>query len=112
MINEPRMSDALIQKIIASQTKAVFEDAPDGVRILLENMPVTELITPKKGENAILPPNEKWKTRLQEYLLELRARGSDMVDPSVTEPKGNETVLQYAKRIMPIVTKAEAIKES
>jgi len=106
--NETEMSDILKEKIIEGQLKGLFENAPEGLKTTMEKMPALTVLS---AENNPEDPNETWKTRLREYIIKLKWQGKTVFENTgVTDPKEDEMVIDYIKRIYPAIVRAE-IKE-
>lgn len=103
------ISNTLAQKIIQNQVAEVFSGAPYGVRTALEKIPAKELLHMEDPEKVGGPGNVSWKKRLSEYLLSLKNSAQPILGP-IGEPGETETSIDYAKRIVPIITKNDALK--
>jgi hypothetical protein len=108
----PSMSETLVEKIIEGQMRGVFENAPPLLQKELEKMTVRDIIaiSDKKTPGDTIE-NEVWKKRLREYLIKLRTQAiSVLPDVSMATPTEGELVLDYVKRIYPILLKAQVTK--
>lgn len=92
--------------------RGVFENAPPLLQKELEKMTVRDIIaiSDKKTPGDTIE-NEVWKKRLREYLIKLRTQAiSVLPDVSMATPTEGELVLDYVKRIYPILLKAQVTK--
>ena len=102
---ETEMGDILKTKIIEGQMRSVFENAPTGVQTTMEKMPAKDLLSPG---GSFYDPGDVWKTRLREYIVKLKWQAKTVFNNvDSTDPKEEETVLEYIKRIYPAVVRAE-----
>jgi hypothetical protein len=89
--------------------KSVFENAPDGVKTLMEKMPAKSIFLPNSFSDE---QNNVWKNRLRDYIVKIRWESKAVLgNTSVTDPKEDETVLDYIRRIYPSVVRAEINEE-
>jgi hypothetical protein len=106
------MSETLVEKIIEGQMRGVFENAPPLLQKELEKVSVREILAPTKENSAGSIENEVWKKRLREYLTKLQGQAlSVFSDASAASPTEGEFVLDYVKRIYPILLKAQVMKQ-
>lgn len=109
----PNMSETLVEKIIEGQMRGVFENAPPLLQKELEKTTVREIMSAagEKGGGGNIE-NEVWKKRLREYLTKLHEQAvSVFPDISVANPTEGELVLDYVKRVYPILLKAQVMKQ-
>lgn len=104
----PTMSETLVGKIIEGQMRGVFENAPPLLQKNFEKTLVYEILTLEGQKNTGESiENEVWKKRLREYLLNLQGRAvSAFPDPSMAQPTENELVLDYVKRVYPVLLRS------
>jgi hypothetical protein len=92
--------------------RGVFENAPPLLQKELEKTAVREILI--FADNAISKDNienEVWKKRLREYLVKLHEQAMSLfVDKSAADPTEGELVLDYVKRVYPIVLKAQVMQ--
>lgn len=109
----PNMSETLVEKIIEGQMRGVFDNAPPLLQKELEKAIVKEIIAPtneKAPRDNI--ENEVWKKRLREYLTKLHEQAvSVFPDTNMANPTEGEFVLDYVKRVYPILLKAQVMKQ-
>lgn len=104
------MSDDLKTKIIEGQLKNIFENAPEGTRATLEGMPAKMVFS---TNTSAVDENEVWKIQLRDYVIKLKWQGKTVLDDTnTTNPKDNETVLDYIKRIYPAIVRAEVMENN
>jgi hypothetical protein len=109
----PNMSETLVEKIIEGQMRGVFENAPPLLQKELEKTAVREIMSAadEKGGGGNIE-NEVWKKRLREYLTKLHEQAvSVFSDIGVVNPTEGELVLDYVKRVYPILLKAQVMKQ-
>lgn len=114
----PNMSETLVEKIIEGQMRGVFENAPPLIQKELEKISVSEILA--AVDEKILAggiENEVWKKRLREYLLKLQGQAGSVSQPAAAQadtfsahPLPGEQVLDYVKRVYPIILKAQVLK--
>jgi hypothetical protein len=104
----PTMSETLVGKIIEGQMRGVFENAPPLLQKNLEKTLVHEILTLEGQKNTGESiENEVWKKRLREYLLNLQERAvSAFPDPKMASPTESELVLDYVKRVYPVLLRS------
>lgn len=108
----PNMSETLVEKIIEGQMRGVFENAPPLLQKELEKMTVREImaVTDDKTPRGTIE-NEVWKKRLREYLAKIHEQAiSSFSDINIANPTEGELVLDYVKRVYPILLKAQVTK--
>lgn len=113
LIPPPNMSETLVEKIIEGQMRGVFNNAPPLLQKELEKTTVQEITATSNeagGRGNI--ENEVWKKRLREYLARLHEQAvSVFPDVSAANPTEGELVLDYVKRVYPILLKAQVMKQ-
>ncbi len=111
-IPSANMSETLVEKIIEGQMRGVFENAPSLLQKELEKAMFREVIY-GNGEQPSQEniKNDVWKKRLREYLLKLQEQAlSAFPNTTVANPVEGELVLDYIKRVYPLLLKAEITK--
>lgn len=109
----PNMSETLVEKIIEGQMRGVFNNAPPLLQKKLEKATMQEIFA-VTGENAPRETieNEVWRKRLREYLAKLHEQAvSVFPDANTANPTEGELVLDYVKRVYPILLKAQVTKQ-
>lgn len=113
IVPTPNMSETLVEKIIEGQMRGVFENAPPLLQKKLEKTIVREIFsaTDEKDSKENIE-NEVWKKRLREYLTKLQGQAQSVFpDTTIANPIEGELVLDYVKRIYPILLKAQIVKQ-
>lgn len=106
------MSETLVEKIIEGQMRGVFENAPPLLQKELEKATMREIMDPINENQTGSIENEVWKKRLREYLTKLHEQAvSVFLDTNTANPSDGELVLDYVKRIYPILLKAQIMKQ-
>lgn len=115
----PNMSETLVGKIIEGQMRGVFENAPPLLQKELEKTAISEILTAiDENTSAHNIENEVWKKRLREYLTKLHEQAvsvfsdiSGEVGAPPAHPLEGEQVLDYVKRVYPVILKAQALRQ-
>lgn len=101
------MSETLVEKIIEGQMRGVFENAPPLLQKELEKVTVREILTLPEQTTSKNLENEVWKKRLREYLTKLQEQALSVFPDTVANPGEEELVLDYVKRVYPLLLKAQ-----
>ena len=93
--------------------RKVFENAPPLLQKKLEKTVVQDILfdfNEKTTEGSI--ENEVWKKRLREYLVKLSQQTMPTFsDANTMNPTEGELVLDYVKRVYPVLQKAQIINQ-
>lgn len=108
----PNMSETLVEKIIEGQMRGVFENAPPLLQKELEKTTVSEIMAADDQKPRGSIENEVWKKRLREYITKLHNQAQSVFsDANMVNPVEGELVLDYVKRIYPVLLKAQVTKQ-